>query len=242
MKLSTVIIADDHALFVELMKVLLEHQCSVIATASNGQEVIEKITLHHPEICLCDIAMPQLTGLEALRQCRQANFSTRFIMISGSPDTGLAMKAFQAGAHGYLAKTQSIADALAAIKQVASGNKYTCPSVAEGVLKEMMFPSLERKRNSDGMPSLTIREAQVLQLLAEGYAIKEIAVRLNVSTRTVEFHKNNICDKTGFRTVPELTRFALRNGFTYDSEIDCGNQLPRIGDKERFAARAFKLH
>jgi two-component system nitrate/nitrite response regulator NarL len=140
MVLSTAVIADVHAMFVDMMKVVLEGQFSVVGTASNGHELIESIRRCHPKSCLCDIAMQKLNGLEALRQCGEARLSTRFIMVTGSKDILLAIKAFQLGAFGYLLKTQSIAETLIAIKQVASGKTYVCPSIADRVFNNYDVP------------------------------------------------------------------------------------------------------
>lgn len=228
MTLPTVVIATEHVMFADMIKSLLEGEFCLVGTASNGHNLIESINLRHPKICLCDIAMQTLNGLEVLRQCGQARLSTRFIMLTGSTDIIWAIKAFQLGAHGYLLKTQSIADLLTAIKQVDSGKPYLSPWITDKVLKNMIFSSLEARRNCDRMPYLTIREAQVLQLLAEGCTMKEIANQLKVSLRTIEFHKTKMCYKTGLRSVSELTRLALRHGYVFESKLDCENGCQRF--------------
>jgi DNA-binding NarL/FixJ family response regulator len=242
MTLPTVVIAAEHVMFVDMITVLLEGECSLVGTAFNDHELIESIHLRHPKICLCDIAMQKRNGLEVLRQCGQASLSTRFIMLAGSTDILWAIKAFQLGAYGYLLKTQSIADVLTAIKQVASGKTYLSSWIADRVFKNMTVPSLEALRNSDCRPFLTNREAQVLQLLAEGVTMKEIAGQLNVSQRTIEFHKNSICNKTGLKSVSELTRFALRHGFVFESNLDCEKRLPKIYNHELFAPQALESY
>jgi DNA-binding NarL/FixJ family response regulator len=182
-----------------------------VATAADGRALVAEIERLKPEAAVADISMPLLNGLDALRQVKSAGFRTRFVFLTGSPDVALATQAFRLGASGYVLKHAAAEELVAAIREALAGNTYITPRIANEVLQNLM----SHPADVTG-PGLTGREREVLQLLAEGKILKEIGAILNVSSRTVEFHKNNIVAKTGLRTTAELARYAARNGLVSD--------------------------
>lgn len=204
-----IILADDHEIILDGLRRILEPEFEIVATVANGRELVSQIERLKPEAAVADISMPLLNGLEALRQCQAAQFRTRFVFLTASPDVGLATQAFRVGAAGYVLKHAAAEELVVAIREVLASRNYITPRIANEVLQNLMSHSADGAKVASG---LTGREREVLQLLAEGKIIKEIGAILNVSPRTVEFHKNNIVAKTGLRTTAELARYAARHG------------------------------
>jgi DNA-binding NarL/FixJ family response regulator len=166
-------------------------------------------------VAVVDISMPLLNGLDALRQCKAENFSSRFVFLTASPDVALATQAFRLGASGYVLKQAAAEELVVAIREALAGRTYITPRIANDVLQNLMSHPGDTAQDGIG---LTGREREVLQLLAEGKILKEIAAILDISSRTVEFHKNNIVAKTGLRTTAELARFAARHGLVSEPD------------------------
>jgi DNA-binding NarL/FixJ family response regulator len=202
-----IILADDHEIILDGLRRILEPEFEIVATVADGRELVAEIERLKPEVAVADISMPLLNGLDALRQAKSARFRTRFVFLTGSPDVALATQAFRLGASGYVLKHAAAEELVTAIREALAGNTYITPRIAKEVLENLM----SRPGDVTG-PELTGREREVLQLLAEGKIIKEIAAILNVSPRTVEFHKNNVVAKTGLRTTAELALYAARKG------------------------------
>jgi DNA-binding NarL/FixJ family response regulator len=202
-----IILADDHEIILDGLRRLLETEFDIVAMAADGRELVTEIARLKPEVAVADISMPLLNGLEALQQAKRVRSRTRFVFLTGSPDVVLATQAFRLGASGYVLKHAAAEELVVAIREALAGNTYITPRIAKEVLQNLM------SRPGDVTePELTGREREVLRLLAEGKIIKEIAAILNVSPRTVEFHKNNVVAKTGLRTNAELARYAARKG------------------------------
>lgn len=210
----TIILADDHEIILDGLRRILEPEFEILATAPNGRELVAEVDKLKPEIAVADISMPLLNGLDALRQCKSANSRTRFVFLTASPDVALATQAFRLGASGYVLKHAAAEELVVALREALAGRTYITPRIANDVLQNLMSHPHEGAGNGGG---LTSREREVLQLLAEGKIIKEIAAILNVSPRTVEFHKNNLAAKTGLRTTAELARYAVRQGLVSES-------------------------
>jgi DNA-binding NarL/FixJ family response regulator len=207
MSQSRVVLADDHSLFLSGLQLILEAECEIVAIVGDGLALIEAVQRFKPDIAMVDIAMPTLNGIEALRQLHTKTRLTRFIFVTGSLDVSVATQAFRLGAKGFVLKQSAADELLAALRAVQSGQAYISPFIANQVLQNLMNHPSGAER-----PVLTVRERQVLQLLAEGKSMKEAASVLNVSPRTIEFHRNNIAQKTGLRTIAELSRYASREG------------------------------
>lgn len=208
-----VVLADDHTIVLDGLKRILEPEVNVVGTATDGRQLVRIIEELKPELAIADISMPLLNGLEALRQCKSAHLRTRFIFLTANLEVGLATEAFRLGAAGYVLKVAAGEELVTAIREVAAGRTYITPRIAGDVMQNLMNPVEE-----SGQALLTIREREVLQLLAEGKTLKEIGSLLNVSPRTAEFHKNNLVAKTGLRTTAELARYAARHGIVSSSD------------------------
>lgn len=208
-----IVLADDHAIVLDGLRRILEPDFAVLATATDGRQLVRAIEEIKPEVAVADISMPLLNGLDALRQCKAAGLRTRFIFLTANLDVGLATEAFRLGAAGYVLKQAAAEELVGAIKEALAGRTYITPLIASDVLQNLINPSA-----ASGQAQLTNREREVLQLLAEGKTLKEIGAVLNVSPRTAEFHKNNIAAKTGLHTTAELARYAARLGLVSSSD------------------------
>jgi len=206
-----IVLADDHTIMLEGLKELLAPRFDLLATAANGIELMEKIRELKPDVAVTDIAMPIMNGINVLREIKAAGFSTQIVFLTANPDITLATQALQLGAAGYVLKASASAELLEAIHAALEGKTYISPSIALDVQDNLAHCGGKQEG-----PPLTSREMQVLQLLAEGKSLKETAAILNVSPRTVEFHRNNITDKTGLRSIAELSRYAARHGLVVE--------------------------
>ena len=215
MKKKRIILADDHELVLEGLQRILEHHFTLVGTARDGRTLVSEVERLQPDLVVCDISMPLLNGLEALHHCRAIGLQTRFIFVTGSLDVSLATRAFRLGAAGYVLKHAATEELLTAIREVLQGRTYVTPRIAEKVLRNLM--AVPEDRPTPGK-ELSQREREVLQLIAEGKTMKEAATELELSPRTVEFHKKNIMDKTGLRTTAELSRYAARHGISVEVE------------------------
>ena len=188
------------------LRKLLEAEVDIVGTAPDGHALFELVCRMKPDLVVADIGMPALNGLDALRKLRAKGMQTRFVFLTGNLDVGLATQAVRLGASGYVLKHSASEELVTAVRAAQNGQTYITPRIANEVLQNLM----SGPRN-DG-PVLTSREREVLQLLAEGRTLKEAASVLRVSPRTIEFHRNNIADKTGLKTTAELARYAAREG------------------------------
>ncbi len=204
------LIADDHPIILEGMRRLLEEEYDLVGTAGDGRALIVATERFRPDAVLVDIAMPLLNGIEATRQIRKAVPNTRVVIVTQHTDRLYIEAAFRAGACAYVVKQSAAADLLIALREVLDGRLY----VSQSVGKDLPL-SLLGSRNGAALmfgAELTPRQREVLQLVAEGKSIKEIAELLKISPKTVEFHKASIMDLLGLRTTAELTRYAVAHG------------------------------
>jgi len=212
----TIIIADDHKVICEGLRSLLEKQkdMEVVAVAADGREAVELAEKRKPQVLLMDIGMPRLNGIEATRRIKQSNPSIAVIALSMYSDKRFLIEMFNAGASGYVPKDSAFEEVVRAIHTVVEGNIYLSPHLAGPMVKE--FVQLNQVSLAAAMPSgpLTSREREILQLIAEGQSTKQIALFLKVSIKTVEAHRSHIMDKLDIRSIPELTKYAIREGIT----------------------------
>jgi DNA-binding NarL/FixJ family response regulator len=204
-----VLIADDHLLVRAGIRALLEQQpdMEVVAEASNGREAVEFVRKHLPAIVLMDIAMPELNGLEAIRQLTKEFPTVHSIVLSMYSDEEHVWLALQAGAAGYLVKGGALAELELAIRSVARGQTYLSPGVSRPVIREYL------QRTSDGAgESLTPRQREILQLIGEGKPTKQIALLLKLSVKTVESHRAHLMKRLDAKDIATLVRHALRLG------------------------------
>lgn len=210
-----ILIADDHLLVAEGIHKLLESEVDVVGIHSDGRSLVRAVSETHPDLIIIDISLPLLNGLDAARQIKQLDAKAKILMLTMHADQVFVVEAFRVGVAGYVLK-QSLSNELQhAVKEVLKGNTYISPSVAQGVVEYLNRPAQVKEGEAEGNEfdhTLSPRQREVLQLVAEGRSTKEIAAILNVSTKTVEFHRTRIMKELGLKTRPELTKYAIANG------------------------------
>jgi DNA-binding NarL/FixJ family response regulator len=204
-----VLIADDHALLLGAFEKLLATDFDVIAVASDGRAAVAEAGRLNPDVVVLDVAMPLLNGLEAGRQIKKQSADVKLVFITMNEDPDLAAEAFRAGASGYLLKRSAASELSTAIHEVMRGRSYVTPLITDGLIGTLMHHGEQK-----GQRELTPRQREVLQLLAEGHTMKEIATLLNVSPRTVAFHKYQMFEQLGVKTTAELIQYALKHHIT----------------------------
>jgi DNA-binding NarL/FixJ family response regulator len=204
-----VLLADDHRLVAEGLKSLLANEFELVGVVEDGRALVAAAGKLRPDVIVADIAMPLLNGIEALIQLRQGGDQVPFVFLTMHRDVAYARRALDAGASGYVLKHSAPAELVTAIRAALDGKTYLTPQLAGEVLNAMK----ERpEKAADPVASLTPRQRQVIQLVAEGRSAKEIASSLSISVRTVEFHKYQIMETLGIHTNAELTHFAIKHG------------------------------
>lgn len=201
-----VIIADDHTMLVEAFEKLLTPEFDVVARVADGRALIAAVREHHPDVVVLDLAMPLLNGLDAARQIKQMDPSVRLVFVTMNEDPDLAAEAFRTGGAAYLLKRSAGAELLTAIREAMRHRSYVTPLVTEGMIGALMHSSPDASARQ-----LTTRQREVLQLLAEGKSMKEIASVLNVAPRTVAFHKYRMMEQLKIKTNAELIQYAIRH-------------------------------
>ncbi|HHW96822.1 MAG: response regulator [Myxococcota bacterium] len=211
----TIILVDNHRILSEGLRGLLsqEPDMQVIADAQDGREAIELVGRLRPDVVLMDVVMPELNGIEATRQIQKEYPSVRVLALSMHVDKRYVLGMLEAGAAGYLPKDSNFEEVVRAVRAVASGQVYLSPRIANIVVQEYGRKAAENKAQS-APGSLSSREREVLQLLAEGHSAREIAGRLHLSVKTIETHRRNIQAKLGIDNVADLVRYAIREGLT----------------------------
>ena len=210
-----ILLADDHVVLREGLRALLEKQPDMllVGEASHGREAVALAEKLRPAVIVMDIAMPGLNGIEATRQIVKNAPRTRVLALSMHTDKRFVAGMLKAGAAGYMLKDGAAEELVTAIRAIAVGGTYLSPRIAGPVVQGLVSPA--RPEGSASKLALTVREREVLQLLAEGKSTKEIAHALIISTKTVETYRHRIMDKSGLRTVAELTKLAVREGLTF---------------------------
>jgi DNA-binding NarL/FixJ family response regulator len=199
-----VLLADDHNLLLGAFEKLLASECEIVGTASDGRTLVAEAQRLKPDVVILDIAMPLLNGLDAGRQIKQLRKSVKLVFVTMNEDSDLAAEAFRAGASAYLLKRSAASELLLAVREVMKGRSYVTPLVTEGLVGSFM-DAANRKPSHD----LTPRQREVLQLLAEGHSMKQVAALLNVTPRTVAFHKYRMMEQLNIRSSAELIQFAI---------------------------------
>ncbi len=187
---------------------LLEPRCEIVGTACDGRGLIDLAATTRPDVIVLDISMPGLNGLDACAQLRRIMSEMKFVFLTVNEDADIAAEAIRLGASGYLLKSSASVELFTAIEQALAGKTYITPLVTKGVPLEVFL----RQAVKSGVEKLTGRQREVLQLLAEGRAMKEVADILHVSARTVAFHKYTIMENLGLKTSAELVQYALEHG------------------------------
>lgn len=207
MRPPRVLLADDHRLLCEAFTKLLEPHCEVVGTVGDGREVLLLAPKLSPDIVVLDIAMPKLNGLDTACQLREKMPGVKIIFLTMNEDPDMMVEAFRIGASGYLLKNSATTELLHAIKEVYQGRTYVTSLFA----KELAGVNLQKPGNSSAKFELSTRQREVLQLLAEGRSMKEVAQLLKITPRTVAFHKYSMMKDLKIETNSELVQYAIRN-------------------------------
>ena len=210
----TVLLADDHTIICEGLRSLLEkaHGLEVVAEAHDGRTAVQLTRQWSPDVVIMDIGMPGMNGIEATRQITAMQTKTKIIALSMHSRTQYVSSVLEAGASGYLLKDCAAEELILAIRAVLAGRFYLSKQITGVVMKDYVRHITE-KRHTDP-DTLTPREREILQLLAEGTSAKQMASQLHISVKTVETHRQHIMDKLNIRTIAGLTKYAIREGLT----------------------------
>ncbi|AMV27786.1 Oxygen regulatory protein NreC [Gemmata sp. SH-PL17] len=203
-----VLFADDHRLIREAFARLVETECDVVGAVADGLALLTEVPVLQPDIVIADIAMPLLNGLDAARQLRKDAPDVKVIILTMNEDADLAAEAFRVGVSGFLLKNSAASELLQAIREVALGRSYITPMATRGLVENLLHGTEPIARPVE----LSVRQREVLQLLAEGHTMKEIARLLKITPRTVAFHKYSMMELLGAKTFAELIQFALKGG------------------------------
>jgi len=202
---TRVILADDHILMLDALRNLLEPEFEVVGTFADGRALVEAAPQLKPDVIVLDIGMPLMNGLSAGQRLKRLMPAAKLIYLTMNQDQDMAAEAFRLGANGYLLKHSAASELVAAIRQVVRGGSYVTPLMTEGVVGSLTNHFKKLKSTN----YLTLRQKEVLQLLAEGRSMKEAAFILNVSPRTVAFHKYTMMDHLHIKTSAELVQYAM---------------------------------
>jgi DNA-binding NarL/FixJ family response regulator len=208
-KKPRVLLADDHLLVLEGLQRILETDFELVGAAENGRELLRLTDELKPDVVLVDISMPLLNGIDATKQLLKISPQSKVVFVTMHSDSDYVVEAFRAGASGYLLKRSAASELVNAIHEVMKGRYYVTPLVTKEALSPLFGAGQEARKLSS---TLTSRQREVLQLVAEGRSVKEIASILKVSAKTVEFHKAALMDRLGIHTTAELTRYAIEHG------------------------------
>ncbi len=202
-----VLLADHHTSVAEACKKLIEPEFEVVGVVADGQALLRANALLKPNVIVSDIEMQLVNGLDACEQAKEATPDVRIIFLTMLPDSELAAEAFRRGASGYLLKMSAAPELLLAIRETLNGRLYVSPQITRATLSDF----LKTHTPHSDKQKLTVRQREVLQLLAEGRSMKKAAEALNLTTRTIAFHKHRLMDILGLHTNAELVQYALHN-------------------------------
>jgi DNA-binding NarL/FixJ family response regulator len=208
-RLPRILVADDHVLIVSGIRSLLQDRCEMLGHVSDGRALVETALRLRPDLIILDISMPLLSGLDAARQIKAVWPECRLLFLSVHSSVAHLHEALQAGASGYVLKSSAAEELWTAVRRVLAGQLYVASGFGPEVLDNLRTASGGMRRSS---PKLTDRQRQVLQLVAQGRANKEIAANLGVAVKTVQFHRAHLMTKLGVHNAAEIATFAVRAG------------------------------
>ena len=206
---ARVVIADDHQILAEGIRSLLEPEFEVVAVVSDGRALVAAAKQYLPDVIVADISMPSLNGIEAASLVRLEGLSAKIVFLTMHRDVAYARRALEAGAVGFVLKHSVSAELVTAIREALQGKTYITPLIAGELLDSYRGGDA---RSGDSTTRLTVRQREVLQLIAEGLSAKDVAAALKISVRTAEAHKARILEALGLQSTAELVQFAIRSG------------------------------
>ncbi|MDH5499331.1 MAG: response regulator transcription factor [Nitrospira sp.] len=209
-KKPRLLIADDHSIMLAGLRKLVEGMCDVVGTVEDGRALVESAERLRPDLILIDISMPLLNGMDAARQIKKLVPDAKLLFLTMHASPVFATEALQAGGSGYLLKQSAASELPQAIETVLKGQTYLTPAITRSVLDSMVAPNATEVKKS--VMDLTPRQREVLQLLGEGKSPKDIAVLLNVSVKTVEFHKTRLMEQLNLHSTLALAKYAIAEG------------------------------
>jgi DNA-binding NarL/FixJ family response regulator len=208
MKRPHIFLADDHCIILQAFRNLLEPDYEVVGTATDGREMLAKVSKLNPDVVVLDIGMPNLNGLDAARKLRKKLPDVKIVFLTMNEDPDMVTEAFRIGANGYLLKNSDATELYQAIDVVLSGGSYITPQITQGMISSFIKnPNAEKTHQP-----LSVRQREVLQLLAEGKTMKEVASILFITPRTVAFHKYKMMDDLNLTSNSELIQYAFKQG------------------------------
>lgn len=200
-----IVLADDHRVFAEGLRGLLEDHYDVVAIVEDGSAVLDAVAEHAPDLVVADISMPKLNGIECVRRLRESSPELRVVILTMHDDVSLAVAAIRAGAAGYVLKHGGTKEVLRAVEEALGGGVHVSPAIAKDVMRGLA-------RGGDGPATFTPRQLEIVGLLVQGLSAKEVAAKLHLSPRTVEFHKYQAMERIGVTSNAELIAYALKHG------------------------------
>jgi DNA-binding NarL/FixJ family response regulator len=214
-----ILLADDHVLVAEGIQKLLEPEFELVGIVADGRSLLAATAKLQPDLVVVDISLPLLNGLDASQQLKKNHPNLKIIVLTMHSEPNFVTQAFRVGVSGYVLKQSVGSELVQAIREVVKGRTYVSPMVTQSLVDQAVNPSVSAASGEAGSGSgfaqtLSPRQREVLQLVAEGKATKEIASILNVSVKTVEFHKTRIMKELGLRSAAELTKYAIATGLT----------------------------
>jgi DNA-binding NarL/FixJ family response regulator len=205
---TRVLLADDHTIVAQGLEAILKDKFDLVGTVTDGRALVESVKQLRPDVIVTDISMPLLNGLDAVRKLKEDGIDAKIIVLTMHTESHLAAYAFRVGVSGYVLKQAAGEELVTAIQEVTRGRTYLTPLIA----KDLISVLIEAKDSGEKQNQLTTRQREVLQLIAEGKTMKEVATALDISTRTAESHKYGIMEALGVRTTAELVQHAIKLG------------------------------
>ena len=215
MKRSRIVLADDHKLLTDAIRNLLEPEYEVVGSFTDGESLLNSAPSLEPDIAVLDIGMPVLNGLNACSRLKKLIPKIKIIILTMERDLEIAGEAFRNGASGYVLKTSAASELVSAIREVQRGGYFATPSLTDGMIGSFVqnFKRMKSKAH------LTLRQKEVLQLLTEGYSMKQVGIKLDITPRTVAFHKYTMMEQLEVTTTAELVSYALKTGLGAQSVV-----------------------
>jgi DNA-binding NarL/FixJ family response regulator len=204
-----ILLADDHKIFLDGLRSLLEPGFEIVGMVEDGRALVSLVQKLRPDVIVVDISMPSLNGIEAVRQIKKLDPQVKVVFLTMHADVTYAIRAFEVGVSGFVLKHSASSELLTAISEAIKGRTYVTPMIAGELMQSYMEGA---RRQPDATQQLTSRQREILQLLAEGCSVKKIAEVLNISVRTVEFHKYGLMSKLNLKTNSELVQLAIKYG------------------------------